>query len=38
MKPVFQKITDTEDPKFKQMMKARREMIPAWCRAILKSK
>ena len=38
MKPVFQKITDTEDPKFKQMMKARRELIPAWCRAILKLK
>ncbi len=38
LKPVFQKITDTEDPKFKQMMKARRELIPAWCRAILKLK
>jgi AcrR family transcriptional regulator len=38
MKPVFQKITDTEDSKFKQMMKARRELIPAWCKAILKLK
>ena len=38
MKPVFQKITDTEDPKFKQMMKARRELIPAWSKAILKLK
>ena len=38
MKPLFQKITDTEDPKFKQMMKVRRELIPAWCRAILKGK
>lgn len=38
MKPVFQKITDTEDPKFKQMMKTRRELIPVWCKAILKSK
>ena len=38
LKPVFQKITDTEDPKFKQMMKVRREMIPAWCKAILKLK
>jgi AcrR family transcriptional regulator len=38
MKPVFQKITDTEDPKFKLMMKARKELIPAWCRTILKGK
>jgi AcrR family transcriptional regulator len=38
MKPLFQKITDTEDPKFKQMMKVRRELIPAWCRAILKGR
>jgi AcrR family transcriptional regulator len=38
MKPVFQKITDTDDPKFRQMMKARRELIPVWCRAILKAK
>jgi AcrR family transcriptional regulator len=38
LKPVFQKITDTEDPKFKLMMNARRELIPAWCKAILKMK
>ena len=36
MKPVFQKITDIKDPKFKQMMTDRRKLIPVWCRAILK--
>jgi AcrR family transcriptional regulator len=38
MKPVFQKITDMEDSKFKQMMIERRKLVPVWCRAILKIK
>jgi AcrR family transcriptional regulator len=38
MKPVFQKLTDTEDSKFKQMMLAREKLIPLWCMAILKTK
>ncbi len=38
MRPVFQKITDMEDVKFKQMMNERRKLVPVWCKAILKVK
>ena len=38
MKPVFQKLTDTEDQKFRQMMTERKKLIPIWCKAILKVK
>jgi AcrR family transcriptional regulator len=38
MKPVFQKITDTDDVKHKQMMMERKKLIPVWCKALLKIK
>jgi hypothetical protein len=38
MRPVFQRITDIEDAKFKQMMNERRKLVPVWCKAILKTK
>jgi AcrR family transcriptional regulator len=38
MKPGFQKLTDTDDQKFKQMMLERKKLIPAWSKAILKAK
>ncbi len=38
MKPVFQKITDIKDAKFKQMMTERKKLISVWCNAILKIK
>ena len=38
MRPVFQKITDMEDAKFKQMMNERRKLVPVWCKALLKIK
>ena len=38
MKPVFQKITDIKDAKFKQMMTDRKKLISVWCNAILKIK
>jgi AcrR family transcriptional regulator len=34
MRPAFQKLTDTEDLKFRRMMK----LIPKWAKAILKTK
>jgi AcrR family transcriptional regulator len=38
MKPVFQKITDTNDVKHRQMMMERKILIPVWCKALLKVK
>jgi AcrR family transcriptional regulator len=38
MKPGFQKLTDTDDQKFKQMMLERKKLIPVWSKAILKAK
>ena len=38
MKPVFQKITDIEDAKYKQMMTERKKLVSVWCKAILKIK
>ena len=38
MKPVFQKLTDIEDAKYKQMMTDRKKLISVWCKAILKIK
>ncbi len=38
MKPVFQKLTDIKDAKFKQMMTDRKKLISVWCNAILKIK
>jgi AcrR family transcriptional regulator len=38
MKPVFQKITDIKDAKFKQMMTDRKKLISVWCNAILNIK
>jgi len=38
MKPGFQKITDTNDHKFFQMMEERKKLIPVWSKAILKAK
>jgi AcrR family transcriptional regulator len=38
MKPVFQKITETNDIKHTQMMMERKKLIPLWCKAILKIK
>lgn len=38
MKPVFQKLTDIKDAKFRQMMTDRKKLISVWCNAILKIK
>jgi AcrR family transcriptional regulator len=38
MKPVFQKLTDIKDAKFKQMMTDRKKLISVWCNTILKIK
>jgi AcrR family transcriptional regulator len=38
MRPGFQKITETDDHKFFQMMKERKKLIPVWSKAILKAK
>jgi AcrR family transcriptional regulator len=38
MKPVFQKITDIKDAKFKLMMTDRKKLISVWCNAILNIK
>jgi AcrR family transcriptional regulator len=38
MKPVFQKLTDIEDAKFRQMMTERKKLVAVWCKAILKIK
>jgi AcrR family transcriptional regulator len=38
MKPVFQKVTDTEDSKFRLMMTERKKLITIWCKALLRVK
>jgi AcrR family transcriptional regulator len=38
MKPVFQKLTDIKDAKFKQMMTDRKNLISVWCKEILNIK
>jgi AcrR family transcriptional regulator len=38
MKPVFQKLTDIKDAKFKQMMTDRKKLVSVWCKEILKIK
>jgi len=38
MRPVFQKITFTDDARMKQMLIERKKLIPLWSRAMLKAK
>jgi AcrR family transcriptional regulator len=38
MKPVFQKVTDTDDARYNQMMADRKKLIVHWCKTILKAK
>lgn len=38
MKPVFQKLTETSDKEFEQMMTERKKLIPAWSKAIINTK
>lgn len=38
MKPVFQKITETDESTHRQMMMDRKKLITVWCKAILKVK
>ena len=38
MKPVFQKITETDESRHRQMMMDRKKLITVWCKAILKVK
>ncbi|MEP7277743.1 MAG: TetR/AcrR family transcriptional regulator [Bacteroidota bacterium] len=38
MKPVFRKMTDTSEAEFEQMMLERKDLIPGWTRAMLRTK
>jgi hypothetical protein len=38
MKPVFQKVSDIDDSKFRQMMTEREKLLSTWCKALLKVK